>query len=66
MRLLRWADRLNEYRFDDKFKPGEENVVADLLSRATTEKNTEHDNSARDDSELSDIRHFFIYTVFGN
>ena len=33
MRLLRWSDRLNAYNFDVEYKPGLENVVADLLSR---------------------------------
>lgn len=33
MRLLRWADRLNEYSFNVTYKPGAVNVVADLLSR---------------------------------
>ena len=34
MRLLRWANRLGEYNFDVQYKPGNENVMADLLSRS--------------------------------
>lgn len=33
MRLLRWADRLNQYDFIVTYKPGVTNVVADMLSR---------------------------------
>ena len=36
MRLLRWADRLHQYKFDLVYRTGKENNVADLLSRATT------------------------------
>jgi hypothetical protein len=34
MRLLRWADRLYEYDFKVQYKPGCENIVADLVSRS--------------------------------
>ncbi len=36
MRLLRWADRLNQYNFSLEFMPGRANTVADLLSRAVS------------------------------
>lgn len=36
MRLLRWADRLNQYNFSLEFMPGRANRVADLLSRAVS------------------------------
>ncbi len=36
MRLLRWADRLNQYNFNLEFMPGRANTVADLLSRAVS------------------------------
>ncbi len=36
MRLLRWADRLNQYNFTLEFVSGRTNTVADLLSRAVS------------------------------
>ena len=36
MRLLRWADWLNQYNFKLEFMPGRTNTVADLLSRAVS------------------------------
>lgn len=36
MRLLRWADRLNQDNFSLEFMPGRANTVADLLSRAVS------------------------------
>ena len=36
MRLLRWADRLNQYNFRLEFMPGRANTVADLLPRAVS------------------------------
>ena len=35
LRLYRWSERLQAYNFTTQFTPGKENVVADLLSRAT-------------------------------
>ena len=35
LRLYRWSKRLQAYNFTTQFTPGKENVVADLLSRAT-------------------------------
>ena len=34
MRLLRWAERLNQYNFPVAYLPGKENMVPDLRSRA--------------------------------
>lgn len=36
MKLLWWADRLNQYNFSLEFMPGRVNTVADLLSRAVS------------------------------
>ncbi|KAJ8342697.1 hypothetical protein SKAU_G00326250 [Synaphobranchus kaupii] len=36
LRLLRWADRLNQYNFKLEFVPGRTNTVADLLPRAVS------------------------------
>ncbi len=36
LRLYRWSERLNQYKFKTVYMPGRENVVADLLSRAIT------------------------------
>ena len=33
MRLLRWADRLNQYNLSLEFMPGRTNTVVNLLSR---------------------------------
>ncbi|KAJ8333463.1 hypothetical protein SKAU_G00414710 [Synaphobranchus kaupii] len=35
LRIYRWSERLQAYNFTTLFTPGRENVVADLLSRAT-------------------------------
>ncbi|XP_057713151.1 uncharacterized protein K02A2.6-like [Corythoichthys intestinalis] len=35
LRLYRWSERLQAYNFTTVFTPGRDNVVADLLSRAT-------------------------------
>ncbi|KAJ8332536.1 hypothetical protein SKAU_G00423250 [Synaphobranchus kaupii] len=35
LRIHRWSERLQQYNFTPQFTPGRENVVADLLSRAT-------------------------------
>ena len=35
LRHYRWSERLQAYNFTTQFTPGKENVVADLLSRAT-------------------------------
>ncbi|KAI3359429.1 hypothetical protein L3Q82_002936 [Scortum barcoo] len=35
LRLYRWSERLQAYNFTTQFTPGRDNVVADLLSRAT-------------------------------
>lgn len=35
LRLNRWTERLKAYNFSTQFIPGKENMVADLLSRAT-------------------------------
>lgn len=35
LRIYRWSKRLQPYNFTTLFTPGKENVVADLLSRAT-------------------------------
>ena len=35
LRLYRWSERLQAYNFTTRFTPGKDNVVADLLSRAT-------------------------------
>ena len=35
LRLHRWSERLQQYNYSLQFTPGRENVVADLLSRAT-------------------------------
>ena len=35
LRIYRWSERLQPYDFTTLFTPGKENVVADLLSRAT-------------------------------
>lgn len=35
LRLHRWAERLQQYNYTLQFTPGRDNVVADLLSRAT-------------------------------
>ena len=34
-RLHRWADRLFQYNFDTVYRPGNQNQVADCLSRTT-------------------------------
>ncbi len=33
MRILRWADRLQEYNYAIVYRPGKDNCVADMLSR---------------------------------
>ncbi len=33
MRILRWAERLQEYNYDVVYRAGKDNCVADLLSR---------------------------------
>ncbi len=33
-RILRWALKLSNYKFNIKYRPGKENHVADSLSRA--------------------------------
>ena len=33
MRILRWAERLQEYNYDIVYRPGKDNCVADMLSR---------------------------------
>ena len=35
LRIHRWSERLQQYNFTTLFTPGRDNVVADLLSRAT-------------------------------
>ncbi|MGH0159456.1 UNVERIFIED_CONTAM: hypothetical protein FKN15_037301 [Acipenser sinensis] len=40
LRLLRWADRLNQYNYTLEFTPGRQNTVADLLSRAVVPPST--------------------------
>ena len=62
MRLLRSADRLHQYNFDVVYRPGKENNVADLLSRATTK-------TTRSDSTISSIEmetDEIISTIFGS
>ena len=61
MRLLRWADRLNEYRFNIQYKPGVENVVADLLSRSTTAS----DSTTQQNAISTDDMSLYIRTIFG-
>ena len=56
MRLLRWADRLYEYDFKVQYKPGCENVVADLLSRSDPGVSTD---------ETEEPTSLNIATIFG-
>ena len=41
MRLLPWTDRLSDYQFDVVYRPGADNVVADLPSRSKAEPSHE-------------------------
>ena len=56
MRLLRWADRLAEYDFAVQYKPGSENVVADVLSRSPAKTNSTDESEPTED----------IQTIFGS
>lgn len=49
LRLYRWSERLQAYNFTTQFTPGRENVVADLLSRATPNPTPD---ATQDPSEL--------------
>ena len=60
MRLLRWSDRLHQYNFDVVYRPGSENSVPDLLSRAPVNSNSPI--STTEDSEETQI----ISTIFGS
>ncbi len=55
MRLLRSADRLAEYDFGVHYKPGLENVVADVLSRSPAKPNSTDEPEPTED----------IQTIFG-
>uniref|UniRef100_A0A3B3IH14 Gypsy retrotransposon integrase-like protein 1 n=2 Tax=Oryzias latipes TaxID=8090 RepID=A0A3B3IH14_ORYLA len=59
MRLLRWADRLNQYNFRLEFMPGRANTVADLLSRAVsvTKEAGEVTRNTENDDDLVHILH---------
>lgn len=46
--LYRWSERLQAYNFTTQFTPGGENVLADLLSRATPNPTSD---AAQDPSE---------------
>lgn len=48
LRLYRWSKRLQAYNFTTQFTPGRENIVADLLSRATPNPTP---NATQDPSE---------------
>ena len=64
MRLLRWADRLNEYQFSVVYRPGVDNVVADLLSRSEVKPPGEtvqpQSVTSTADTDL------YVRTIFGN
>ena len=60
MRLLRWADSFSEYQFDEVYRPGADNAVADLRLRSEAEPQHE---SNQQTANLTDI---FIRTVFSN
>jgi len=57
MRLLRWADRLQQYDFDVVFRPGRDNHLPDLLSRSPARVEAD----AVPEPESAEIA-----TVFGN
>ena len=62
MRLLRWAEPLQEYNYSIIYRPGKENSVADMLSRAINNDEKpipELENETRADE-------VFLNTVFGN
>ncbi|MFZ1075317.1 MAG: reverse transcriptase family protein [Minisyncoccia bacterium] len=53
MRLLRWADRLQQYDYEIQYRPGVDNVVADLLSRSCDSSESESSASESSKSESS-------------
>ena len=61
MRLLRWADRLHQYNFDVVYRPGKENNVADLLSRAVQSLVPSQVSSVEINADLQTLN-----TIFGS
>lgn len=41
MHLLRWSNRLHQHDFEVLCRPGEENIVADMLSQSSDNDDTE-------------------------
>ena len=69
MRLLRWAERLNEYQFDMVYRPGEQNCVADMLSRndgGAAQVPQQQLAQSRMDSHVDEESELQIRTIFGN
>ena len=60
MRLLRWADRLQQYNYDIVYRSGSENQVPDVLSRYTVSE------PVRSDTSELEIESKQIATIFGS
>ena len=60
MRLMRWADRLHQYNYTVVYRPGKENSVADMLSRAVGSSGTD-ESTCETSADLS-----MISTIFGS
>ena len=55
MRLLRWADRLQQYDYDIQYRSGPDNVVADLLSRSCDSSGPDNPNGPDHSVQSADL-----------
>ena len=64
MQLLRWDERLGQYQYSVEYWPGQQNTVADMLSRNKAEPSAESSNTSQSVKESDSERQ--ICTIFGN